>query len=1161
MSEGKKQYSRNALATIRQRPAICLLALTVAAFTIPLLAQTGRGKIIGTVLDPSGAAVPAAKIQIVGTETNVAYNAETNGVGQYTLPNLPPGTYRVTATKEGFSATIQPSVILGAETERRVDFSLQPGTVQQSVTVEGEAPILDVSTTGNSTGVTDEYIHNMPLTLTSERRVITEYLTLIPGLVGGINNTLNDTSWTSQFNGSARGQTEVFVDGARASENEQNRGAFEETAPTVEAVGEITVVANAFNAEYGGFGAWFTQVTIKSGTNQFHGSLYDHMQNSSLNARTFFQPVVSPLRQNEGGGTFGGPVIIPKVYNGRDKTFFFFNQGAFIAHNGAQGTPITIPTVGFKQGDFSQLVNAAGVQIPIFDPATTKPSGTSFVRTQFPGNVIPTARITSISKAIAAMLPNPSLPGDINNAYKQSPAINYPYFDIYNTTLKLDHSLSDKTKLSLTYNYGFRDRALETPGWPLPATTPIENIQNQIVRTHSARLNHDYIISPTLLNHFTFAYDTYDNHQLGHDVGGDWGAKLGITGIPADNNDSRGMPSIGFSGGTAAPIAIGGGGVVHWAEQHFTLNNTLTWLKGTHEIKFGAFYGTDGQNQIRRGADGGSFSFSNAQTSQPLNNVNGNAFASFLLGAVNTAGLNFPVISGMRNKRYAAFVQDSWRMTQKFTLSYGLRYDYIPPQYEVKNYLSSFQPNLPNPDAGGILGAMAYAKGDSGFAQRFVNPWRKGFAPRLGIAYQINKKTVLRASGGVYLAQPLQSGPYTAGYSLSVSFPSPNGIDPSYYWTSPFPSNYLRPPQTTPSFLNGQSATWLNPQGNRAPQIVSWTIGIQREVARDLAVDVAYIGSKSTHLNNGRFNDQNYVPYQYLALGTTLASQIGSSVANAAGIFSPFPAFSSQSTHTVAQALRPYPQYTGVNFGEAPNPSGNSNFNSLQIKITKRFSRGLQIQSFYSWEKTQEFSPSNPAANRFTGNTLSSTDIPSTLQISATYELPFGPGKAFLNGRSAFENYVIGGWQFSASLRYEDGFPLSISGGGQLGGLGYTQSALYVGGNPYSNNDPRSFDPATSRYLNASAFAAPATYSFGNLPPNIGWVRGFTQKSEALTMSKKFRIKEKVVFELGLDAINPFNFVRWANPNTNVNSSATFGQVTNTQGPARTIQINGKLSF
>ena len=1161
MSEGKKQYSRNALATIRLRPAICLLALTVAAFTIPLLAQTGRGKISGTVLDPSGAAVPAAKIQIVGTETNVAYNAETNGVGQYTLPNLPPGTYRVTATKEGFSATIQPSVILGAETERRVDFSLQPGTIQQTVTVEGEAPILDVSTTGNSTGVTDEFIHQMPLTLNAERRVITEYLTLIPGLVGGVNNTLNDTSWTSNFNGQARGQTEVFVDGARATENEQQRGAFEETAPTVEAVGEITVVANAFNAEYGGFGAWFTQVTIKSGTNQFHGSLYDHLQNSALNARTFFQPVVSPLRQNEGGATFGGPVLIPKVYNGKNKTFFFFNQGIFVARQGPQGNAITIPTVAFKQGDFSQLANAAGVQIPIFDPATTTPSGTSFVRTQFPGNVIPTARITPQSKAIVALLPNPSLPGIINNGYKSSPANNYDYFNIYNTTYKLDHSVSDRNKLSLTYNYGFRDRSLNTPGWPRPATTPIENEQNQIVRTHSARLNHDFIISPRLLNHFTFAYDTYDNHQLGHDVDGDWGAKLGITGIPADNNASRGMPSISFSGGTAAPIGIGGGGIIHWAEQHFTMNDTVAWLKGNHEFKFGAFYGTDGQNQIRRGADDGSFSFSNAQTSQPLNTVNGNAFASFLLGAVNTASLNFPVISGMRNKRYAAFVQDTWRITQKFTFSYGLRYDYIPPQYEVKNYLSSFQPNLPNPDAGGILGAMAYAKGDSGFAQRFVNPWRKGFTPRLGIAYQINKKTVLRASGGVYLAQPLQSGPYTAGFGLSVSFPSPNSIDPSFYWTSPFPSNYLRPPQTTPSFLNGQSATWLNPQGNRAPQTVSWTIGIQREVIRDLAVDIAYIGSKSTHQNNSRFNDQNYLPFQYIALGTTLNTQVGSAVANAAGVFAPFPAFVSQSTRTVAQALRPYPQYTGVSFGEAPNPSGNSNFNSLQIKVTKRFSRGLQIQSFYSWEKTQEQSPALPFANRFTGNTLVSFDLPSTAQISASYELPFGPGRAFLNGKSVFENYIIGGWQLAASLRYVDGFPLSIGGGGQLGGLGYTQTALYVGGDPYGTSNPRDFDPATSRYLNFSAFAVPGAYSFGNLPPNIGWLRGPTQKSENLSLSKTFSISEKGRLELGIDAINPFNFVRWGAPNTSITSSNTFGQITSIQGSSRTLQINAKVSF
>ena len=1155
MHNSKTPDRRNAHAMACLRMAICLLTLAATVFMCSLSAQTGRGTITGTVLDESGGAVPAAKIQVVGTETNVAYDAETNEQGLYVVPNLPRGTYKVTATKEGFAALIRQPVIVDAETQRRVDFDIRPGQVVESITVAAESPILDVSTTGNSTGITDDFIHEIPQTLNTERRVITQYLLLVPGLVGGVNSSVNDTSWTASMNGLPVGQTEVFVDGARATEQKQNRGAFEETSPTVEAVGEITVVANAFNAEYGGFGAWFTQVTIKSGNNQFHGSVYDHLQNSDLNARTFFQAAVTPLRQNEGGGTFGGPVYIPKVYDGKNKTFFFFNQGIFIAHQGAAGSLVTIPTTGFKQGDFTGLVNAAGAQIPIYDPTTTTPSGTSFVRTAFPGNVIPQSRITPQAALLVAMLPTPPLPGIVNNAYSAKPVNNYRFFDIYNTTFKLDHSFSNQNKISITYNYGNRLRDMELQGYDAPV--PIEGHMIQRVTTHSGRINHDYIFTPHVVNHFTGAYDRYNNFNAGKDVGGNWNAKMGITGIP--DNQVNGFPSMTFSGGTASPLGIGYGGKVHWAEQHFTFNDTLTWMKGQHEFKLGAFYGTDNQNTYNQMGDAGSFGFSNVQTSAPLNTSYGNSFASFLLGAPNSASAVFAVTVGMRNKRYAAFAQDSWRITQALTLSYGLRYDYVPPDYEVNNHLTTFNPTLPNPAAGGILGALSYASGSSGLAHKFVQPWKKGWAPRLGLAYMINRKTVVRASGGIYMAQPSQSGSSNAGFGQTASFSSPDGFSPAYYWTSPFPSNYVRPPQTSnPSFLNGQSATWLCPNGNRMPQTISWTVGIQRQVLHDLAVDVAYIGSRLTHLAG--FANQNVVPMQYIALGSVLAQQVGSAAATAAGITAPFPTFLSQSTHTVAQALRPYPQYTGVNFGQASNPSANSDFHSLQIKVTKRFSHGLQVQSFFEWEKNLMHQPVNPLANRFTGTTLSSSDIPDTLQISATYELPFGQGKAFLNSKSAFSNYVVGGWQVTTSLRYLSGFPLTIAGSGSLGGLGYTQEANYVGGNPFLITNPRDFDPVTSKYLNAAAFSNPSAYAFGNLAPTLGWLRSFTQKSEAVSMSKTFRLKEKGSFEFGLDAMNPFNFHRWGNPNTSLTSSQ-FGMVTSTQGLARTIQINAKLAF
>jgi hypothetical protein len=1145
------------------------LILAVAMFVIaslhPGIAQQNRATIAGKVIDRSGAVVPSTRIQIVETGTNVEYGFATNNEGLYTAPGLPPGTYKVIASKDGFSTIVRQPVLLTAQVEVRVDFTLEPGSVQQTVTVDAAAPLLDVSTTGNVTSLSSAFIHDMPVISTpGQRRDVTQSLNFVPGLVGGLNS-VNDTVTSAKVNGSATGQTEVFLDGARGTEGGIRRGAIEEIGPPIDAVGEVTVVANAFNAEYGGFGSWFTQVTIKSGSNNLHGGLYDHFQNSALNARTFFQPTVSPLRQNEGGGNIGGPVYIPKIYDGRNRTFFFFNQGAFIAHQGASGTLMTVPTTAFMQGDFSKLVNAAGAQIPIFDPATTTPNGTGFARTQFPGNIIPTSRITQAAAAIIPFLPTPSLPGQTNNYYNHAPINQYVFFDIYNTTVKLDHSISSKQKFSVTYGYGNRSRDIEQYGYPTP---PIEYHLLQSVVTETARINHDYIFNPSLLNHVTVAYDRYRN--LGPDAsqGGGWDQKLGIVGIP--DNNSGAFPAITFSGGTASPTQMGRAYNERWGEQHFTLDESLTWTHGKHNLKFGVFYGTDSQNENQKGGDQGSFAFSNLQTSQPLNSTNGNSFASFLLGAVNSVSALFPTTAGMRYRKYAAFAQDEWRVTGNLTLSYGLRYDYNSPGYEINNHLSSFSPAVSNPGAGGTPGPLVFASGSSGFSRTFVNPWRTGFSPRLGLAYQLNKKTVLRASGGVYYAAISESGSSTAGFNTNATFSSPDNFSPAYYWTQPFPTNYVRPPVTDPSFLNGQAISWLNPQAGRMPQVVSWTFGIQRQLARDLSLDVAYIGSKSTHLPG--FANQDNVPLQALSLGSVLAQQVGSAVANANGIGEPFPGFLNLPVHTVAQALRPYPQFTSVNFGTALNPSANANFNSLQIKATRRFSQGLQFLVFYVRQKTMsssDISPQNPLMNRFQAMSISASDIPNTLQISATYELPFGPGRRFLNGSSPLEKRIVAGWQLTTTQRYQSGAPLSLTGSNSLNAFGYFPTANYIGGSPYSTCDRGNFDPATCRYLNPAAFSNPSSFAFGNTAPTLSWLRGPTQKSEALSLTKTTLVTEKVRLETGLDVVNPFNFVRWGLPNTSINS-ADFGKITYVQGAAstsgglssaRTLQINAVLKF
>ena len=562
-------------------------------------------------------------------------------------------------------------------------------------------------------------------------------------------------------------------------------------------------------------------------------------------------------------------------------------------------------------------------------------------------------------------------------------------------------------------------------------------------------------------------------------------------------------------------------------------------------------------------------------TSQPDSSTlatAGSSYASFLLGALQSASADQGVEWGTRMPRYALFAQDDWHVTKALTLSYGLRWDYEAPFYEVQNKFSSFVPTAVNPGAGGLLGALQFAgSGADGFGSRnFSKPWHKGFGPRLGLAYQINAKTVIRTSGGIYYAragESAQSSPY--GYSNTPVFTSPDGYTPIYYLgTGTFPAVPALP-SLSPSFRNGQSIIYSPPDGDRLPQVITWTFGVQREVARNLSLEATYIGSRSTHLPFT--TNYNPMPLDDLQYGSTLLQPITSAAAAAAGIVSPFPAFASQTgANTVYQALKPYPQYTSVLAGTTGNggsstggvadASGQAKYNSLQVKANKRFSNGLTLLGWYTWSKSFTWTQGQFPNWRFW---QLDPNPASVLSFSWAYQLPFGKGKSLLDTNNKAVNAAVAGWKVNGFVRYADGTPLTITGaGGTLGAIGYAQWAGAVAGvSPYSVTSPGSFNPgAGTRYLNPAAFTLTTGFNFGNLAPNASWIRGFTSKSESLTVGRLFRIRERLMFDFSIDAVNPFNFVRWSNPATNLASPSTFGVVT-AAATGRTLQVNAKLSF
>ncbi len=1136
-----------------------LFPLTVLVGGMLLNGQTDRATIEGIVKDPSGAVIPDATVTIVKVDTNERTELRSNESGRYFAPNLPIGAYTVTVEKPGFQKAIQEGVQLQAQSSIRLDLTLNLGNVQQAVVVQAEAPIVDASTPTITSALTTKQVNDLPVINLGAKRNIGQFLQFLPG----VNSS---TTWGARVNGANGGNSEIFLDGAPSSQGNV-RGGFQETGPDVETVGEFSIVTNSFNAEYGRTGSWLMNVVIKSGGNQVHGSIYDHFANDALNSRSFFQAQRSELRQNDAGFTVGGPVYIPKVYDGRNKTFFFFGQELFFYRQTGSNTLTTVPTAAFRGGNFSNLVNASGAVIPIFDPDTTTSDGKGgFVRTQFAGNVIPTSRLSPVSQRMVALMLPADTSGETLNFHPRGGTI----FDNRVTTIKIDHSFTSNQKISVTNTLQDRPGQYSGQGWGLGL--PIDGGQSpKNVQSFDARVNYDYIIKPNLLNHLVLGGDGMKNQAITSSLGQGWDAQLGITGLPAD----PGMfPNVTFSGGTAAPLGLGGTNYSRNVSSRLSLNDNLTWVLGRHTLKLGVNFIRERYADFEGGGSAGVFGFSNTTTSQP-NSTNytqwGSSFASFLLGDVNNTNTTTISDLGWRINYQAFFIQDEWRVTPRLTVSYGLRYERYPGIYEEHDRATSFNPTLANPGAGGLPGALTFAGNGSGrTGQRaFANAWN-GWAPRLGVAYEINPKTVVRASGAIFFAPGMTPRIDATGFTATPSFSSPDGFSPVYNWGNTWPQNWARPPFIDPSFANGQTVAYLMPSAARAPQITSWTLSLQRQLARDMSIEASYIGSKSTHLELGGnlTTYLNVLNPAYLSLGNLLNQQIPSTAATAAGYSAPFASFSTLPRHTVGQALRPYPQYAAVNMPYSPQ--GISNYNALQLKFTKRYAHGITILAFYTRSRlmtNDDVAPidlgegagniQNPL-NRMGEYSVSQDDYPNSFGTSFSYELPFGTGKMFLN-RSGFINRVVGGWQVAGFIQRQSGAPLSITGNTALSQFGFpvVRANYNYGQNVYLSNN--SFDPAINRYLNSSAFSNPASFQFGNTGRVLAWVRGPLIESESLSLQKRFNIVERLRTVLRADVTNPFNFVRFSNPNTSI-TDANYGVISGASA-GRVVQLSLSVNF
>ncbi len=1123
--------------------AILFLAATAA------VAQSDRSTLTGLVTDQTGAVIPSAAVEAVNQATGLKYATTSTGFGAYALRQLPQGIYSVSAVAEGFNPDTQRVQIHVAET---VTLDLVPWVFRGdgvAIDVTAVTPVIDTTTSDNSTAITEKLVTDLPLSVSGNMRNPESFIFLTPGVTGTASNT--------QIDGSQSRAKEVIFDGVGATSPESGGTLF--TYPSVEAVSEFRLVNSDFSAEYGRTGGGFEVFSSKSGTNAFHGAVFDYLRNNVFDARGFFATAAPVNRQNEFGAAMGGPVAIPHLYDGRKRTFFYFVYSGFRYQQSSSNSLASIPPDAFRDGNFSSLVGSGGKPILIYDPTTTTLTASgAYTRTPYPGNQIPQSDYSSVSSKILPLLPQPTNGGNLNNFL----ALGANSFSRDQVDLKIDHSFTDANRLS-GFLYVGRQAQINPDTLPDPFTNGLNTDYN----SRWARLSDDWSPSSRLLNHAAFGFTR--EAQLWNSLAANqnWPTQIGLTGVQTGAGNA--FPYVTFNDGYTTWGSTNGTKTVgEQMNNVFQLDDTAGWMRGRHSLKFGA----DARWLQTNGADyfgsQGNFAFNTLETGLPGSSSTGSAFASFLLGDVHQGQLNqLTLVPGIRYRYLAGFAQDDWKISRTLTLNLGLRYEIYFPRTEAHDNLASFDPTLPNPGAGNLPGAIEFlgtGAGRSGLTS-FANTDYKNLGPRVGFAWAASPETTVHGGYGIYYgpgnadAGLRQSQSFGFGFNASPVFASPNnGVTPAFNWDSGFPQNYVRPPDISPTVVNGSAVTMIGAGDGRPPYFQNWSVGVQHELIANLLVEADYVGVKGTRLGTALIQPNELNP-SYLSLGNLLTAPVTSAAAQAAGIPLPYPGF----TGSVAQALRPFPQYLTIT--NLSNPNGDSTYHALQMKMERRISHGLTGVVAYAWSKTltdaDVAAGGGPAGqtyyNRGLEKAVSDTDVPQAVSISFLYDLPFGPGKRFFQHGALGK--VMAGWTLTNIDQYWAGTPIVLTANNTLPLFNSTLRPNVVSGVPlemsYSN-----FNPAVDRYINPAAFAVPASFTFGSAARSYDSLRAPWNLNESVGAVKRMEITERVTLIFRAEFFNVFNRVVYGAPGSNV-SLASFGVVSSQSNAPRQGQMALRLEF
>jgi hypothetical protein len=1130
------------------------LAVLIAA---TMWSQDFRSTLQGTITDPTQGTVAGASVTLKNVDTGITQTTTSDNNGFYVFQFQQPGNYELTVRAPGFRTAVKQGIVLSLTQTLREDVTLQLGDTAETVSVVADVAVVETDSAALGTAIRQEIRDNLPL----KGRSSLFMFTLTPGVVNnryGEDTRPNDTITNIFFsaNGAPVAATDVFVDGAANTVN-VNRGVnISQWVPAVDSIAEFKLEMGTVSAEFGRSGGSVTNIVIKSGTNSLRGTLYHFFRNSALDANLYFARgqgrKLAAFGANTYGVAVGGPVMMPKLYDGRNRTFWFANFEGAREGNGIDNI-LTVPTARMRTGDFSEVSQA------LYDPFSVSTATGTPLRAPFAGNIIPASRQDPVAQKIITFWPTPNRPSP-NPA--QPWVQNYGFsgkwprdYDMFVT--KIDHRFSTAWSTFFRLNKGngklvfpFDFNGIATAG------------RNVVNRPHFG-----VSWGNTVLLNARTTFDLRLGYAYGKEDNVPWsnGFDLASLGFGADFIrlvQRQAFPTIavtGFNSLATSPL-------IQDVGRTWVMQSNVSQQRGKHILKAGADLRLIYGNFFRNTNPSGTFSFSNAWSNgpsalTPLGNT-GFPMASLLLGLGSGSLANNAGVS-ILNKYYGFFLQDDYRVTPKLTLNLGIRYEYETPRTERYDRTTrGFDRGAASPlqvPGLNLRGGLVYAN-QNGRPRGIYDPDRNNIAPRFGFAYSVTPRTIFRGGYALHYI-PVVGSVDPVGYStVTALVTSQDGFTPRDRISNPFPGG-LAPVTGNSAGLNtlvGQAISFVEPS-DRMPMLHTWNFNIQREVFAKSLFQIGYIGSRGIHITSdpqtGISENINMVPPENLALGRSLLEAVPNPFFRviAAGPLS-------GATVQRQQLLRPYPQFLDITRNVPA--FGSTIYHSLQMKFEQRLWRGLTSLVSYTWSKNiGDIGPYQNHYNRRLDRAVTAFDVPQRLTVTTSWDVPVGKGRRVLGNASKLVDLALGQWNISSFSTFQSGFPLSF---------GVNQNTLFLAGagaqRPNVIGDPRagitgSITDRIGAYFNTAAFAQPPDFTFGNVGQRVPWLRNPGMNNINLTLTKTFVVTERVKVNLRASSFNLANHPVFGSPNTTFGALGLFGRISSQANLSRQTELVLRVLF